>query len=140
MSVRRVYFNTSVLIKAVSLGEEGSSDALAFIVKLVDRGFVPVISNVHLEERFRPETSNKISSLIQTFGFRICRVGLERVRREAENYVVSRGVSPSHLVDVMHLVAARECGCRFIAAVDRFIWAHAREFGLKYINYYTGIP
>ncbi len=140
--VRRkcVYFNSSILIKAVFPSEEGSEEALSFIGEVVRKGYIPVVSAVHLEEKFRPETVRRINGFMKAFGFRLCRVDLVRVQEQAIRFIVSKNVSHSHTYDVMHLLAARECGCRYIAAVDKFIWRHAGEFGLKYINYYTGIP
>jgi len=40
----------------------------------------------------------------------------------------------------MHLLAAKILGCHGIVAVDRFIRSRAREYGLLYVNMYTGCP
>ncbi len=135
-----VYFNTSILIRAVNPRESGHRKAIRFIDELFRRGFPLVVSTVHSLEVFKPDTLTSLSSLFMRYRFRVCWVDVEDVRREARLRVKKLGVSDSRLVDVMHLIAARRCGCKYIAAVDRFIRSHAPEFGLKYINYYTGIP
>ena len=113
---------------------------MSFIRDLRRRGYVLVISSIHREERFKPYTRSAILRLLSRYDVTVCNVDVEAVRAEAENYLSRYKLSYSRLLDVMHLVVARRCGCKYIAAIDRFIRSHSRGFGLTYINYYTGIP
>jgi hypothetical protein len=135
-----VYFNTSLLIRAVNPREIGHAETLRFINELVRRGYVLVYSNIHWFEGIRADTGAILRSLFSRFRFARCAVNVYEVLSFADKYVRRKGYSISRRFDIAHIYAAKLCGCRYIAAVDRFIWAHAREFGLKYINYYTGIP
>jgi len=136
----RVYFNTSILIKAVNPWEVGHVESIRFIEDLLRRGFVLVYSDVHFVEGLRPSTESRIRRLFDRYEFIKCRVSVVDVVRRADAYVKSRGYSVSRRFDVAHMFAARDCSCRFIAAVDDFIRRRSKEFGLIYINYYTGIP
>lgn len=140
--VRRkcVYFNTNSLIRAVNPRESGHVEMLLFIGELSRREYPLVISSVHKLERFKPDTRAAIDSLLRLYGFKVCRVDVSVVRKAALKYIRKQRYSESRLLDIMHLVAGRLCGCGYFVAVDRFMRAHAKEFGLKYINYYTGIP
>ncbi len=91
-------------------------------------------------EGFSADTLSRLLVLFRKYRFIKCRINASRILVEADKYVRVHGYSRSRRFDIAHLLAARECGCGYIAAVDRFIWRHAGEFGLKYINYYTGIP
>ena len=135
-----MYFNTSILIRAVNPRERGYRESVRFINELVDRGFVFVISSAHWRESYRNETWRKLRKLFRRFNFVYCGVDADSIVGVAVLYVRRFGYSDERIIDVMHLMAARRCRCRFIAAVDGFIKAHAGEFGLIYINYYTGIP
>ncbi len=136
----RVYFNTSILVRAVDPSASGHYDALLFIELCKRRGYVLVFSSIHLKERWRPETWRRIRFLFKRYGFRGYRVSLGDVLGLAINYVDAHGISRRHLLDIAHIHAARILGCKYIAAIDRFIRAHASEFNLAYINYYTGCP
>ncbi len=59
---------------------------------------------------------------------------LHGLRRQAEAELARCGRSESRLEDVMHLLAARALGCRYILARDRFIWSNAKYYGLEYVN------
>ncbi len=88
----------------------------------------------------RPSTELSIRRLFSKYRFVKCRVSIMDILIRADTYIKSRGYSTSKRFDVAHMIAAQKCGCSFIAAIDRFIRTHALGFGLKYINYYTGIP
>ena len=135
-----VYFNSSILIRAVNPREVGHLESLRFIDELFRRGFTLVYSSVHELEGFSADTVGRLLNLFMRYRFVKCRVNVSRILVEADEYVRGRGYSRSRRLDIAHLLAARECGCGFIAAVDRFVRSHAKDFGLKYINYYTGIP
>ena len=141
MSRRRgcVYFNTSLLIRAVNEGETGHREAVRFIEELKELGYVLVYSSIHFLEGFRERDRKMIENLFRKYGFAYCNVPVRALYEEATQYLVDQGYSLKHRLDVMHMLAAVHCGCRYIAAVDRFIRSHAPEFGLVYINYYTGV-
>ena len=135
-----VYFNSSILVRAINPREGGHSESLRFVDELFSEGFTLVYSSIHELEGFSAGTLSNLLALFREYHFVKCRVNASRILVKADEHVRIRGYSRSRRFDIAHLLAARECGCGFIAAVDKFIWRHAGEFGLKYINYYVGIP
>ncbi len=136
----RIYFNTSLLIRAVNPWERGHRRTLEFIRMCRDRGYVLVVSNVLYMERFRKKTLERIRDLLDEYGFMVATVDTDRLLYRAVEWVRRHRYSESRVLDVMHLMAAETLKCKYIAAVDRFIKRNARKFNLVYINYYIGVP
>ncbi len=135
----KVYLNTSILIRAINPRHPRHKKSLEFL-KECCRKHICIISNVHGREKWRLETIKKIRALLKTLNVRKGEVNIPQLEEEAVKYIKKRGLSPKNVMDVMHLLAARSLGCKYIAAVDRFIRSHAKHFNLTYINYYTGRP
>lgn len=135
--IKRMYLNTSILIKAVNPWDPMHGHAVDFL-KTCCTVYTCIASSVHGLEPWRRATRARVRALLKSVGAKVLSVDLEDVLREAEEYRVRHGLSPRRRIDIAHLVAARKLGCRAIAAVDRFIKAHAKHFSLLYLNYYTG--
>ncbi len=136
----RIYFNTSMLIRAVNPRERGHGRAREFIGMCKARGYTLVVSNVLYLELFRGETLKRIRVLLDRYGFVIATVDTDYLLHWAVKWVRRHGYSESRILDVMHLKAAETLKCTHIAAIDRFMKRNARRFNLVYINYYTGVP
>ncbi len=135
----RVYLNTSILVKATKPREPGHREALRFLEECCSKHEC-VVSNIHREERWRPETRRRVNALLRRLKARRLDVDLRLVAREARTLRRRLGLSASRDVDLMHLIAAKTLGCRAVAAVDRFMRRYAHRFGLRYVNHYTGCP
>ena len=135
--VKRMYLNTSILIRAVLPGERGHREAREFL-RVCCRVYRCVVSSVHRLERWKSYTKKLIDDLLRELDVEEIDVDLDEVVREASRYVVRHRLSPRKVIDVAHLIAAKKIGCRAIAAVDRFIKSRAKSFGLLYLNHYTG--
>ncbi len=134
---KRMYLNTSILIKAVRPSDPRHGDALEFL-RACCGVYECVVSSVHRLEPWKEATRSRVGSLLRELGARLVEVDVASVLAEAEEYRARHGLNIKRVMDIAHLVAARRLGCRAIAAVDRFIWRHAKYFGLLYLNYYTG--
>ena len=129
-----LYLNSSIVIRAL---EEPRT-----------RGFLGeccrrhrcIISSVHWEEQWRPETLEEARELLGKLGVENVRVDVRALARRAYRIVAERGWSPRRRLDLMHVLAAAELGCQGIVAVDRFIARRAKEYGLLYLNHLTGCP
>ena len=140
MGSSRVYFNTSLLIRAVNPREPGYRKALSFIEEMSQRKFSLIASSLLFYEGLRPQTLRSIEELLRRYKFTVKRVNIRKYLRRADTWIQRHGYSYSRILDVAHMMMARDLGCKYIAALDRFIWKHAKEFNLIYINYYTGVP
>ena len=131
------YVNTSIVLRALSNTEPGHLEARRFLEECCERCRC-VWSTVHSREGFRGEiTRFFFLGYLASLGAEYGEVDLDQVMDDARRYVDAHGVSPSRLIDTAHLVAANMLGCRFILARDRFIWRHANNFGLVYVNWET---
>lgn len=130
----RLYLNTSIVIRA--LEEHG---ARGFLEECCRRHQC-VASSVHWAEPWRPGTLVEAGRLLEGLGVERLEVDLDALVVEADRLVEERGWSPRRRLDLMHVLAAVELGCHGIVAVDRFIRRRAKEYGLLYVNHYTGCP
>ncbi len=129
-----LYLNSSVLIRA--LEEPG---ARGFLGECCRRHRC-LVSSVHWREEWRRSTLTELAGLLGELGVTAAEVDVEGLEEEAAGLIEERGWSPRRLVDLMHVLAAVELGCQGIIAIDRFIARRAREYGLLYVNHYTGCP
>ena len=136
----RVYFNTSLLLRAVNPWERGHWSAVRFIDELHRRGYRLVVSTLLFEELKHSESRTAVARLIAEHGFIVVKINAETYSDQAVEWLMEHGYARSRLLDVMHMMIARNHGCRYIAAIDRFMRRHASDFNLVYINYYTGVP
>ncbi len=99
-----------------------------------------MVSTLLFEERLRKATLEAIERLFQIYRFVVVELDARSYIVRAMEWCWNRSYSVKRVLDVAHLMAARDLGCRYIVAVDRFMKRHAREFNLIYVNYYTGVP
>ncbi|OWJ54682.1 hypothetical protein Pdsh_06600 [Pyrodictium delaneyi] len=133
----RLYLNTSVVIRA--LEDPPPPGARGFLEECCRRHRC-LVSSVHWEEPWRPETMREAVELLERLGVENVGVDVRALARRAYRMAAERGWSPRRRLDLMHLLAAVELGCHGVVAVDRFIARRAREYGLLYVNHYTGCP
>ncbi len=129
-----LYLNSSVLIRALE-----DPEARRLLVECCTRHRC-VVSSVHVREEWRPSTLDRVSGLLEELGVEEARVDVERLEDKALGLLEERGWSPRRMVDLMHVLAAVELGCQGIVAIDRFIRRRAKEYGLLYVNHFTGCP
>ncbi len=129
-----LYLNSSILIRAME--EEA---VRAFLEECCSRHRC-VVSSVHWLEDWRRETLEAIEELLESLSVDRAEVDLDRLDSAVDMLLRGRGWSPRRTIDLMHVLAAVELGCHGIIAVDRFIARRAREYGLLYVNQYTGCP
>ncbi len=129
-----LYINTSMLIRA--LEDPGARE---FLGECCSRHQC-VVSSVHWREEWRRNTLTKLAGLLMGLGIATVEVNVEVLEEEATSLIEERGWSPRRLVDLMHVLAAVELGCHGVIAVDRFMARRAKEYGLLYVNQYTGCP
>ena len=129
-----LYLNTSIIIRALE-----DSEARRFLEECCHRRRC-VVSSVHWAEPWRPRTLAEASRLLEGLGVEKLEADMDALVVEADGLVEERGWSPRRRLDLMHVLAAIELGCHGIVAVDRFIQRRAKEYGLLYVNMYTGCP
>ena len=99
-----------------------------------------VVSSVHWREEWKRSTLTLLAGLLRELGVATVEVDVEALEEKAASLIEERGWSPRRLVDLMHVLAAKTLKCHGIIAVDRFIARRAKEYGLLYVNQYTGCP
>jgi hypothetical protein len=130
----RLYLNTSIIIRA--LEDPGAKE---FLVECC-RQHRCVVSSVHWLEDWKDDTLARARVLLEELGAEEHGVDAGRIGRRALAVIRARGWSESRLLDMMHVLAALLLDCDGIIAVDRFMARRAREYGLLYVNHYTGCP
>ncbi len=136
----KVYFNTSILISAVNPGDPNHVESREFIRECYRLSHKLFVSTLLFAEITKRNTLRAVKRLIGKFGFNIVRVDVDYYLEKAYRWCSRRGYSRSRIPDVAHMMVARDIGCRYLAANDRFMKSHASEFNLAYINFYTGCP
>ncbi|MCE4619442.1 MAG: hypothetical protein F7C33_00285 [Desulfurococcales archaeon] len=132
-----VFVNTSIVIRALNPREPGSLEAQRLLRECCRRCRC-VWSAAHSREGFRYGLARFFfHGYLASLGAEYVEVDLDHVMNSARRYVDAYDLSPSRLIDIAHLVAANTLGCRFILARDRFMWRHANNFGLVYVNWET---
>jgi hypothetical protein len=91
-------------------------------------------------EAWRESSLGHVQALLQELGVEAVEVDVRRLRLRAMELIEEHGWSPRRTIDLMHALAARTLRCQGIAAIDRFIARRAKEYGLLYVNHYTGCP
>jgi len=129
-----LYLNTSTLIRALE-----DPGARRFLADCCSRHRC-VVSNVHRLEGWREETMRVIGRLLERLGVEEWEVDLDQLDSAVDRLLRERGWSTKRTIDLMHVLAAVELSCQGIVAVDRFIGRRAKEYGLLYVNHYTGCP
>ncbi len=129
-----LYLNTSMLIRVLE-----DPEARGFLGECCRRHRC-VVSSVHQLEGWRRETLEAVEQLLRVLGVERLDVDLDMLDSEVDRVLRGRGWSPRRTIDLMHVLAAKTLGCHGIVAVDRFIARRAREYGLLYVNHYTGCP
>jgi len=99
-----------------------------------------VVSTLLFEEGLYRETEAQLRKLLKAYNFTVVSIDSRSYLAKAARWCIERGYGLRRAFDVAHMMIARDLGCRYIAAVDRFMKRHAREFNLTYVNYYTGAP
>ncbi len=99
-----------------------------------------MVSSVHWWEAWRESSLEHARALLRELGIEAVGLDVRRLRLRAMELVEERGWSPRRTVDLMHVLAAVELGCHGVIAIDRFIARRAKEYGLLYVNMYTGCP
>ena len=129
-----LYLNTSIVIRALE-----EHEAREFLVECCRRHRC-VVSSVHWLEDWKDDTLGRARVLLEELGAEEHRVDTGRTGRRALAVIRARGWSESRLLDMMHVLAALLLNCDGIIAVDRFMARRAKEYGLLYVNHYTGCP
>ena len=131
------YLNTSILIRALE-----DPKAKRFLEECCSRHRC-IISGIHWLENWRRETREAANRLLEELGVDIAEFSnhaVSRINRRARLLIKNRGWSPRRTLDLMHVLAALQLDCDGVIAVDRFITRRAKEYGLLYVNQYTGCP
>ena len=132
-----VYVDTSIVIRTLNSKEPGRREAQRILGECCRRCRC-VWSTIHGYEGFRSDiTRHFFYGYLASLGAEYAEMDADYVFERAEEYRSARGLSPKKLVDIAHMVAARILGCRLLLARDRFIWHHANNFGLTYVNWDT---
>ncbi len=129
-----LYLNTSIVIRALE-----DSETRRFLEECCHQHRC-VVSSVHWAEPWRPRTLAEASRLLEGLCIEKLEVDIDALVVEADRLVEERGWSPRRRLDLMHVLAAVELGCHGVIAIDRFIARRAKEYGLLYVNMYTGCP
>jgi len=129
-----LYLNSSTLIRALE-----DPGARRFLEECCRRHRC-VVSSVHSLEGWRPETLEAARELLGELDVETVEVDLDELDSAVDRLLRGRGWSPRRTIDLMHVLAAVELGCQGIIAIDRFIARRAKEYGLLYLNHYTGCP
>jgi len=131
------YLNTSILIRALEDAEAGE-----LLRECCSRHWC-IISGIHWLENWRRETREAVTRLLEELGVDVAEFFnhvVSRINRRARLLIRNHGWSPRRTLDLMHVLAALRLDCDGIIAVDRFIARRAKEYGLLYVNQYTGCP
>jgi len=128
-----LYLNTSIIIRALE-----DPEAKEFLAEC--RRHRCLVSSVHRLEDWKDDTLARARVLLEELGVEEHRVNTGRIGRRALAVIRARGWSESRLLDMMHVLAALLLDCDGIIAVDRFMARRAKEYGLLYVNHYTGCP
>ena len=95
---------------------------------------------LNIVEGLYRETEARVRELLEMYSFIIVTIDSRSYLTKAARWCIEHGYGLRRVFDVAHMMAARDLGCRYIAAVNRFMKRHARESNLIYVNYYTGAP
>lgn len=129
-----LYLNTSILIRALE-----DPEAKGFLEECCRRHRC-LVSSVHWLENWRDDTLARVRTLLGRLSVEEREVNIDKIGRRALAIVRARRWSESRLLDMMHLLAALKLDCDGVVAVDRFMSRRAKEYGLLYVNWYTGCP
>jgi len=129
-----LYLNTSIIIRALE-----DSGARRFLEECCSRHRC-VVSSVHWWEAWRESSLKHARALLRELSIEAVELDVRRLRLSAMELVEEHGWSPRRTIDLMHVLAAVELDCHGVIAVDRFIAKRAKEYGLLYVNHYTGCP
>ena len=129
-----LYLNTSIVIRALE-----EHEAREFLAECCHQHRC-VVSSVHQLEGWKEETLEAAEELLGRLGVEKQEIDLDMLDSEVDTLLRRRGWSPRRTIDLMHVLAAVELGCHGVIAVDRFIARRAKEYGLLYVNMYTGCP
>lgn len=130
-----IYVNTSIVIRALNPGEPGHVEARGFLEECCSKCRC-IYSSVHGYE-MPPQEFEEIARYLRSLGAQFESVDVEAIEEQAVTLVHERGLSRKRIPDIMHMLAARLVGCRYLLARDRFMWRHAYYFGLVYVNWET---
>ncbi len=132
-----VYVNTSIVVRALNPAEPGHGEARRILEECCRRCRC-VWSTMHALEGFRSDLSRFFfQSYLASLGAEYVEVDVDYVLEQADQYIEARGLSDSRHVDIEHMIAAKLLGCGYILARDAFMWRHANNLGLTYVNWET---
>ena len=92
------------------------------------------VSNLLLEEVRSTPSEGMALDALKRFGIPVIEVDIKGYLRRARSVVESLGLSYSRLIDVAHVLIARDAGCSIVASFDRKMLRFARRIGLKAYN------
>ncbi len=92
------------------------------------------VSNLLLEEVRSTPSERMVFEILKRFNIPIIEVNVEEYLRRARSVVESLRFSYSRLIDVAHVLIARDIGCSIVASFDRKMLRFARRIGLKAYN------
>jgi len=131
------YVNTSIVIRALNPLEPGHEEARRLLEECCKKCRC-VWSSVHGREGFRSDLTRFLFySYLAALGAEYAEIDEDHVFEQADAYLLAHGLSPKRLIDVAHMVAAQSLECKYILARDAFMWRHANNFGLVYVNWET---
>ena len=103
-------------------------DAIDFIERCRARGHDLIMSTLLFEEGLYRDTEKLVRKLLVAYNFIVVNIDSRSYLARAVRWYIKRGYGLRRVFDVAHLMVAKDLGCRYIAAVDRFVKRHAREF------------
>ncbi|MEB3774508.1 MAG: type II toxin-antitoxin system VapC family toxin [Desulfurococcales archaeon] len=130
-----VYVNTSVVIRALNPEEPSHRGAQQIIEDCCTRCQC-IYSSVHAHE-MPSRRFDELAKYLNRLGARYAIVDVETIEAQAIEIVKAWNLTESRIPDIMHMLAAKMLGCRYLLARDRFMWRHAFNFGLAYVNWET---
>jgi len=128
------YVNTSVIVASIYPSDPNHGYAVRFLEEVCLGRKLCRVSNLLLEEVRSTPSEETAFDALNRFGIPIIEVDIEEYLRRARSVVESLGFSYSRLIDVAHVLIARDVGCSIVASFDRKMLRFARRIGLKAYN------
>jgi len=128
------YVNTSVIVASIYPSDPNHGYAVRFLEEVCLSRKLCRASNLLLEEVRSTPSEGMALDALKRFGIPVIEVDVEEYLRRARRVVESLGLSYSRLIDVAHVLIARDARCSIVASFDRKMLRFARRIGLKAYN------
>ena len=130
-----IYVNTSIVIRALNPGEPGHFEAKRILEECCKECRC-VYSSV-LKYEMPSKDFSGLPRFLEKRGATYAEVDTSRMEAQAVQVVIGRRLTRKRIPDLLHIIAAKTLGCKYILARDRFLWRNAKYDGLEYVNWET---